>query len=155
MRRETACFSMYSDISILMMFFSVSKRNSARALASSVFPTPVGPRNMKTPMGFSGSAKPDLERRMAPETLPMAWSWPTTRLWRWVSISRSFSESDLMSFETGIPVHLATISAMSSSSTSSFNICLSTWSSASSFWVALSFVSSSGMVLNRSSETFS
>jgi hypothetical protein len=33
---------------------SSSKRNSARARAVSVLPTPVGPRKMKLPMGFWG-----------------------------------------------------------------------------------------------------
>ena len=37
------CFSMYSDMSSWMSASSSSKRNSASVLASSVFPTPVGP----------------------------------------------------------------------------------------------------------------
>ena len=37
------------------MAFSSSNRNSARALASSVLPTPEGPRKMKEPMGRLGS----------------------------------------------------------------------------------------------------
>ena len=38
---------------------SSSNRNSASALASSVLPTPVGPRNRNDPVGRSGSATPD------------------------------------------------------------------------------------------------
>ena len=38
---------MYSDMSRRTMAFSSSNRNSARARASSVLPTPVGPRNKK------------------------------------------------------------------------------------------------------------
>ena len=60
---ETVCFSMYSDMSIRTMFCSSSKRYAARARASSVFPTPVGPRKMKLPMGRLGSFRPDLARR--------------------------------------------------------------------------------------------
>ena len=40
------------------MAASLSKRNSARALASSVLPTPVGPRNRNEPIGRFGSCKP-------------------------------------------------------------------------------------------------
>ena len=38
---------------------SSSKRNSASALASSVFPTPLGPRKRNDPMGLPGSRRPD------------------------------------------------------------------------------------------------
>src|SRR5690625_4887443 len=44
---------------------SSSKRNSASALASSVLPTPVGPRNRKEPVGRSGSEIPARARRTA------------------------------------------------------------------------------------------
>ena len=65
MRRDTEYFSMYSLISMRTMFFSSSNRHSASALASSVLPTPVGPRNKKLPMGRFSSAMPARERRMA------------------------------------------------------------------------------------------
>ena len=42
---------MYSDMSTLIMFFSESKSSLAKLLASSVLPTPVGPRNRKDPIG--------------------------------------------------------------------------------------------------------
>ena len=42
---------------------SSSKRNSASALASSVLPTPVGPRNRNEPVGRSGSETPARARR--------------------------------------------------------------------------------------------
>ena len=42
-------------MSILTMLFSLLKRNSANALASSVFPTPVVPKKMNDPMGLLGS----------------------------------------------------------------------------------------------------
>src|SRR3954469_6322560 len=50
---------MYSLISMRIMARSSSKRNSARARASSVFPTPVGPRKMNEPMGRLGSFSPE------------------------------------------------------------------------------------------------
>ena len=37
---------MYSDISILIIFSSLPKTSQAKALASSVLPTPVGPTNI-------------------------------------------------------------------------------------------------------------
>src|SRR5438552_1110736 len=43
---------MYSPMSMRTMAFSSSNRYSARARASSVLPTPVGPRNMNEPTGL-------------------------------------------------------------------------------------------------------
>ena len=59
---------MYSDMSMRTMALSSSNRNSASALASSVLPTPVGPRNRKLPMGRSGSCRPARARRTASAT---------------------------------------------------------------------------------------
>src|SRR5436305_975364 len=42
---------MYSLMSMRIIAFSSSNKNSARARESSVFPTPVGPRKMKEPIG--------------------------------------------------------------------------------------------------------
>src|SRR5712671_4724225 len=58
MRRDTECFSMYSDMSMRMRWSSDSNRNSASALQSSVLPTPVGPRNKNDPYGRFGSPRP-------------------------------------------------------------------------------------------------
>ena len=66
--RETACFSMYSDMSTRIIALSSSNRNSASARTSSVLPTPVGPRKMKLPMGRLGSLRPARLRRMAFDT---------------------------------------------------------------------------------------
>ena len=44
-----------------MSFLSSSNRYSAKALASSVFPTPVGPRKRKDPIGLFGSLIPLLD----------------------------------------------------------------------------------------------
>ena len=82
MRRLTECFSMYSDMSMRIIARSSSKRNSARARASSVLPTPVGPRNRNDPIGRFGSDKPARLRRTALATAVTASCWPTTRLCR-------------------------------------------------------------------------
>ena len=49
---------MYSLMSMRTIACSSSNRNSASARASSVLPTPVGPRNMNDPIGRLGSDKP-------------------------------------------------------------------------------------------------
>ena len=56
--RETVCFSPNSDMSSAMSAASSSKRNSASALASSVFPTPVGPAKMNEPVRALGVLEP-------------------------------------------------------------------------------------------------
>ena len=96
--------------------------NSASALASSVLPTPVGPRKRNVPIGRFGSARPARERRSAFETASTASSWPITRSCRRSSMWISFSTSPSIRRETGIPVHLATTSATSCSVTSSVSI---------------------------------
>lgn len=68
MSLDTEYFSMYSLISIRTIFCSSSKSVAARVLASSVLPTPVGPKNRKEPIGFVGSLIPALERIMASVT---------------------------------------------------------------------------------------
>ena len=108
---------MYSVMSMRTMLRSSSKRHSARLLASSVLPTPVGPRKRKLPMGLLGSEMPARERWMASVTRRTASSWPTTRRWMTSSRCSSFSRSPSISLETGMPVHLATMLAISSSVT--------------------------------------
>ena len=60
---------MNSDMSMRTIASSVSNRNSASALHSSVLPTPVGPRNRKEPLGRRGSDRPARERRIALATM--------------------------------------------------------------------------------------
>ncbi|MNO87134.1 hypothetical protein D3C76_785500 [compost metagenome] len=108
---------MNSDMSIRTMASSVSNRNSASALHSSVLPTPVGPRNMNEPLGRLGSDSPARERRTALATATTASSWPITRWCSRLSIFSSFSRSPSSIFETGMPVHFDTTSAISSSVT--------------------------------------
>ena len=72
MSRATLCFSMYSLMSMRTMACSSSNRNSASARASSVLPTPVGPRKMKEPTGRFSSCNPARARRTAFDTAVMA-----------------------------------------------------------------------------------
>ena len=62
----------------LLLAFGASE-NTIGYAASSVLPTPVGPRNRKLPMGRFGFAMPARERRIASETFCTASSWPMTR----------------------------------------------------------------------------
>src|SRR5229473_2681598 len=77
---ETECFSMNSDMSKRTSDFSDPKRNSARRRATSVLPTPVGPRKKKQPTGRNGDFRPARLRRMARARAVMALSWLMTRL---------------------------------------------------------------------------
>ncbi len=97
---------------------SSSNRKSASALASSVLPTPVGPRNRNDPVGRSGSAMPARARRTASDTARTASSCPITRACSSDSIRSSFAVSPSSSRPAGIPVHAATTSATSSGPTS-------------------------------------
>ena len=108
---------MNSLMSILMSASSLPNMNSARAFASSVFPTPVGPRKMNEPIGRFGSLRPARARRTALEMMSMASCWPTTRLWRASSMCISRSDSSWAIRVTGMPVHIATTWAISSSPT--------------------------------------
>ena len=62
---DTLCFSIYSDISTRIIAFSVPNTASANAFDNSVFPTPVGPRNRKEPIGRFGSFNPTRPRLTA------------------------------------------------------------------------------------------
>src|SRR5207248_69345 len=79
-------------------------RNSASVRASSVFPTPDGPRKMNDPVGRFGSLMPARARRIDLETAMIASSWPITRLWSSSSIRISFCDSASVSLKTGMPV---------------------------------------------------
>ena len=71
---------MYSDISIRIKSSSEPNITSASDLANSVLPTPVGPKNMKLPIGRFGSLMPLRARRTARATALTASSCPITRL---------------------------------------------------------------------------
>src|SRR5260370_1120528 len=91
---------MYSDMSMRTIASWESNMNSASARASSVLPTPVGPRNKNDPIGRSGSCSPARERRSALATASIATSWPTTRSCRRSSMWTSFSVSPSISLLT-------------------------------------------------------
>ncbi len=104
-------------MSILTMDLSDPNMASASAFVSSVFPTPVGPRNMNEPIGLFGSFKPTLALLTALEIDFTASSCPITLLWSMDSRFRSLSDSFSVSFFTGTFVHLETTCAISSSPT--------------------------------------
>ena len=101
------------------MFASLSNNAAASDFASSVLPTPVGPRNKNDPIGFVGSLIPAFERMMESLTNCTATSCPTTRLCNSSPRCKVLLRSLSVSFATGIPVHFATIFAISSSVTHS------------------------------------
>ncbi len=68
----------------------------------------------------SGPASPARLRLTALATAFTASSWPTIRRWIWSSSLTSLSRSVVSIFETGMPVHWLTTSAISSGSTSFF-----------------------------------
>ena len=118
-RRDTEYFSMYSLISIRTIFCSSSNSVAARVFASSVLPTPVGPRKRNEPIGLVGSLIPALERRIASVTRRTPSSCPITRLCSSSSRPRSFVLSPSVSLVTGMPVQREMILAISSSVTAS------------------------------------
>ncbi len=141
-------------MSILMMFFSVSKSASDRALPSSVLPTPVGPRKMNEPIGLLWLASPALDLRIASETAVTASSCPMTLSWRMSGSLSSLSLSVSTSLLTGMPVHAEMTSAISFSVTSSESS-LSSSVSAPAALRSSSFFSSSGKVPYFSLASFS
>jgi len=120
--RATACFSMYSDMSSRT---SASHRRTGtrRARARSPSCPRRGAQENEGPRGPVGILQPGArpahrigdggERFRLADHAPLELA--SSR------VSRSRSDSSI--FVTGIPVHLATISAMSSASTSSSSIC--------------------------------
>ena len=100
---------MYSDMSMRIIDSASSKRYSASERATSVFPTPVGPRKMNDPIGRFGFLSPARERRMARVTVFTAWSWPMTRLCSSSAMLSSLVDSACARRETGIFVHELTM----------------------------------------------
>ena len=108
------CIHSYQCRTILC---SSSNRLAASAFASSVLPTPVGPRNRNEPIGLLGSLIPALERMIASVTFVTPSSCPMTRLCSSSSRCRVLLRSLSVSFATGIPVQREMILAISSSVT--------------------------------------
>ena len=114
---DTEYFSIYSLMSMRTILLSSSKSWLANALASSVFPTPVGPKNRKEPIGFVGSLIPALERIMASVTSSTPSSCPITLLWSSSARLSVLLRSLSFNFATGMPVQRETIFPISSSVT--------------------------------------
>src|SRR5260221_3964762 len=76
--------------------FSDPNKNSARRRATSVLPTPVGPRKKKQPTGRRGDLRPARLRRMARAKAVMALSWLMTRLRSEEHTSELQSHSDIV-----------------------------------------------------------
>ena len=100
---------------------SSPKRNSASAFANSVLPTPVGPAKMNEPPGRFGSFKPLRVRRIDCASALTASSWPITRLCSSSSMRSSFEVSVCVRRTTGMPVDMASTSAISWSVTSAIS----------------------------------
>mmetsp|Transcript_33499 Transcript_33499/g.53883 ORF Transcript_33499/g.53883 Transcript_33499/m.53883 type:complete len:267 (-) Transcript_33499:1660-2460(-) len=117
-RREVANLSIYSDISSRIMASSEPKYDDARDLASSVFPTPVGPAKIKLATGRLASLRPtrDLLIALAMETTGCFW--PITRSESSISRFINFFLSSWSTAVTGIPVHVETTCAICSFDTS-------------------------------------
>src|SRR5215212_7193620 len=115
---ETECFSMNSDMSKRIIERSEPKRNSASERATSVLPTPVGPKNRNEPTGRCGFLSPARERRMERARAEMAGRCAMTRLRSSSSMRRSFCVSSSFREVMGMPVQRAMTSSMSSRVTS-------------------------------------
>ena len=123
---------MNSDISRRSICFSLSNTYSAKALESSVLPTPVGPKKRNEPKGLFGSCNPALEILIAFETFSIASFWPITRFCSKDSIFNNLLFSLPESFSRGMPVHLDTTPAISSAlMTSLIMVDFSFWLSSS------------------------
>ena len=104
------------------MCVSSSNNSYARLLATSVLPTPVGPKNINVPIGLLGSFIPLLERSIALLTNFNASSCPLTRFFKLSYKCKTFSFSLEINFDKGILVHLLITLAMSSLVTTSDKI---------------------------------
>ena len=99
-------------MSIRIILSSELNNASDKLFASSVLPTPVGPKKMKLPIGLFGALNPLLALLTALAKLTTASSWPITRLCRISSNFNSLSLSVSVSFVTGTPVQAARTSAI-------------------------------------------
>ena len=91
--------------------------DSAKAFDNSVFPTPVGPQNIKVPIGLLGSLSPILALFTALDIALIASSWPITFSFNISSKCISLSDSFSVSRAIGTFVQVDTTLATSSSST--------------------------------------
>ena len=106
----TACFSIYS---LMSKRINSTPRIREICLATSVFPTPVGPVNRKEPIGLSGAPSPARDRLMEVVSDFMADSWPNTTCLSSPSSVSSFPRSEVETLRLGILAILATIFSIS------------------------------------------
>jgi len=119
-------FSIYSDISTLIMASASPNTSLASSLANCVLPTPVGPRKTNDPIGRFGSFKPILFLKIAFDIFSTASFCPITLSLKASDILASLSFSSWLIFCRGIPVIRETTSATFSPSTIfffSFSFC--------------------------------
>ena len=124
--------------------FSLPNILRARALVSSVLPTPVGPKNINEPIGLFLSLSPTLALLIALARTSIASSCPITLAFKSLSRFFSFSVSVSVSFVAGIFVQLDTTAHISS-------LPIDTWDSFSCFF----HFSSSALILSFSSFSWS
>ena len=117
--------------------------SSASFLARWVLPTPVGPKNINTPIGWLGSCSPTRLRCIAFTIFSIALSWAITSFFSLPAMFLSLSPSDSATLCTGMPVIIATTSATSSAVTFSLSpalpsaqrrVCSANWSSSFCCW---------------------
>ena len=112
----------------------------ANSLAKWVLPTPVGPRNMKVPIGLLGSFSPTRLRKIALTNFSIAASWAITFDCKFSFIPANFIPSACAILCTGMPDIIDTTLAISSASTVSR---LSFKRSSHSFFITSNWVVSS------------
>ena len=112
-KRETLNFSWYSDMSILIIASISPNIYSARAFTVSVLPTPVGPKNIKDPLGFLWLATPVLDLLITLHNASTALSWPMIIFFISLDIALIILRSSVPNLLTGIPVCVEIVSAIS------------------------------------------
>ena len=118
MNFETECFSINSLMSKRISARSEPNKNSAIERATSVLPTPVGPKKRNEPTGRCGFLSPARERRIARARAEMAGRCDTIRSCRAFSMVNNFSASFCLIDAMGTPVQRAITSSTSSLVTS-------------------------------------
>ena len=114
-RREVLKLSEYSLMSTRIMASLEPNISSASFLARQVLPTPVGPKNMKAPIGWLGSRSPTRLRWMAFTIFSMASSWAITSFFKVAAIFFSRSPSCSAILCTGTPdIRLTTSATLAS-----------------------------------------
>ena len=83
-------FSIYSLISILIIFSSDSNKRFAKDFAKYVLPTPVAPTKIKLPIGLLPNETPALDLFMAFVTLSIAVPCPITIFSNYLIMTNTF-----------------------------------------------------------------